>query len=275
MKYFLFFLSCVITINSYSQTDSAQATEAEKNWSVGLDITAPYMWRGQRYNSPNKMAFQPYASYTFADKLTIGVWASSNLDDTPDSYQEFDWNIKYQINDYVAIQIADYYFPATKSGGGAGKYHYFDYDYGSPHTVDGTILLNYGNFDFQWNTMIYGNDFKNIVEDDDGNVISKKRAYSSYAELGYTHSFGETGLSIRPCVGVALLNDEGYYGYDEDGDAGVNFCNVGAKLIWEAPFSENWTLPIWFNYGYNQFGLANLNGEIKHHLFSFGMSFVY
>lgn len=206
------------------------------------------------------MAFQPYVNYAFTDKLSVGLWATTNLSNDAGAYNEFDWSISYKLSPIVTILLSDYYWPATKKAHEKdvlnSRDSYFDYSEGSAQTLDFSILFDFSDkgipLDFQWSTLIAGNDYK---YEDNGN---KSRAYSSYAELGYTYSLKKKGIDFRPFIGVAVING-GYYGTDANGTAGFAFSNVGLNIAKEFKISENYNLPIFIRYTNNDCGIQELD----------------
>lgn len=78
--------------------------EAEPKFTAAVDVVYPYLWRGVRYYG-DKVAFQPYLNYSVTDKLSVGLWATTNFSDAADAYNEFDWSISYQISPVVSIML--------------------------------------------------------------------------------------------------------------------------------------------------------------------------
>lgn len=82
--------------------------------------------------------------------------------------------------------------------------NYFDYSEGSAQSLDFSVLLDFSDkgvpLDFQWNTFIVGADYN---YDENGNPTT--RAFSSYAEVGYTKIFENINVAIRPFVGVTIM----------------------------------------------------------------------
>ena len=252
-----------------TSTDSTDTEEADPKLTAAVDVVYPYLWRGIKYYG-DKVAFQPYMNYAFTDKLSVGVWATTNFSNAADAYNEFDWNISYQVTPIVAVMLSDYYWPATKNNPDWERSSYFDYSEGSAQSLDLSVLFDFSEkgvpLDLQWNTLIGGNDYK---YDDNGN---RSRAFSSYAEAGYTHSFEGVGVDVRPFVGAVVING-GYYGVDENDEAGFFFSNVGVNVSKDFKITEKFSLPVFIRYTYNENGNANSDGEIKHNLISGGITF--
>lgn len=260
-------------------TASQEAEEAEPKFTAAIDVVHPYLWRGVKYNG-DKVAFQPYMNYAFTDKLSVGVWATTNFSNAVDAYNEYDWSISYQITPIISIMLSDYYWPATKKANEEDSANsrdpYFDYSEGSAQTLDMSILLDFSEkgvpIDFTWSTLIGGNDYN---YDADGN--STTRAYSSYAEVGYTYSLEKIGVDFRPFVGAVVING-GYYGTDANGEAGFTFSNVGLNVAKEFKISENYSLPVFVRYTNNDYGVQefdendNLTKTVRN-FFSCGVTF--
>lgn len=244
----------------FSQTDVPEQSESEPEsshkFSATVDIVYPYLWRGLKYYG-NKIAFQPSLAYDVTDKINIGVWASTNFSNAADAYNEFDWSVTYQFSPMMGISLTDYYWPSTKNNVDWEKSAYFDYSEGSAQTLDLSLLLDFSEkgmpLDFQWSTLIGGNDYSY-----DKN-LKRKRAFSSYAEIGYTYSPEKMELDFRPFVGAAIING-GYYGTDAKGVAGFTFSNIGiniAKVIKINTFN----LPTFVRYTYNDYGIQQFDGD--------------
>ncbi|WP_348811705.1 TorF family putative porin [Flavobacterium maritimum] len=252
-----------------TSTESTAPEEEDPKFTAAVDVVYPYLWRGIKYYG-DKVAFQPYVAYAFTDKFSAGLWATTNFSNAADAYNEFDWNISYQVTPIVAVMLSDYYWPATKNNPDWERSSYFDYSEGSAQSLDLSILFDFSEkgvpLDLQWNTLIGGNDYK---YDDNGN---RSRAFSSYAEAGYTHSFESVGIDVRPFVGAVVING-GYYGVDENDEAGFFFSNVGVNVSKDFKITEKFSLPVFVRYTYNENGNANSDGEIKHNFISGGMTF--
>lgn len=236
---------------------AAEPEAPEPKFTAAVDVVYPSLWRGIKYYG-DKVAFQPYMAYSITDKLSVGLWATTNFSNASDAYNEFDWSISYQLTPIVSVMLSDYYWPATKKNLDWEKSSYFDYSEGSAQTLDISILFDFSEkgipLDFQWSTFVGGNDYR---YDDNGN---RSRAFSSYAELGYTYSLKSAGLDIRPFVGAVVING-GYYGVDASGKAGFTFSNVGVNLAKEIKISENYSLPIFIRYTNNDYGVQEFDND--------------
>lgn len=255
-------------------TPVAEPEAPEPKFTAAVDVVYPYLWRGIKYYG-DKIAFQPYMAYAVTDKLSVGVWATTNFSNAADAYNEFDWNIAYQVSPVVKVMLSDYYWPATKNNPDWERSSYFDYSEGSAQSLDLSVLLDFSEkgvpLDFQWNTFIGGGDYK---YDDNG---ERSRAFSSYAEIGYTYSLESAGLDIRPFVGAVVING-GYYGVDASGKAGFTFSNVGVNVAKELKITEKFSLPVFVRYTNNDYGIQkfdsndNLTKTVRN-FFSAGVTF--
>jgi hypothetical protein len=271
-------LTSTVTLAQNAVKDTTAVEEAEPKFTAAVDVVYPYLWRGVKYNG-DLVAFQPYMDYSITDKLSVGVWATTNFSNAADAYNEFDWTISYQITPIMSVMLADYYWPATtkahEEDPANSRDPYFDYSEGSAQTLDLCLLFDFSEkgvpIDFQWSTLIGGNDYKYDAE---GNPT---RAFSSYAEVGYTYSLEKAGIDFRPFVGAAVING-GYYGVDANDEAGFTFTNVGLNISKEIKISENYSLPIFVGYTNNDYGVqefdndGNLTKTVRN-FFSCGVTF--
>jgi hypothetical protein len=263
---------------AFPQEAVPEIENTEPKFTAAVDFVYPYLWRGLKYNG-DKVAFQPYMNYAFTDKLNVGFWASTNFSNAADAYNEFDWSISYKLTPIVCIMLSDYYWPATKKAYEEdvlnSRASYFNYSESSAHTLDFSLMFDFCKkgipLDFQWSTLIGGNDCKYNAN---GNRVS---AYSSYVEIGYTYSLINKLVKIRPFVGAAIING-GYYGTAANGETGFTFSNVGLNIAKEFKISENYNLPFFIRYTNNDFGIQEFDNDGKltktvRNLFSAGFSF--
>lgn len=263
-------LTSTVTFAQNAVKDTTAVEEAEPKFTAAVDVVYPYLWRGVKYNG-DLVAFQPYMDYSITDKLSVGVWATTNFSNAADAYNEFDWTISYQITPIMSVMLADYYWPATtkahEEDPANSRDPYFDYSEGSAQTLDLCLLFDFSEkgvpIDFTWSTLIGGNDF--MYND------PTKRAFSSYAEIGYTHSFEKIGVDVRPVVGAAVING-GYYGLDANDEAGFTFTNVGLTISKEFKISENYSLPVFVGYTNNDYGVVEEDKTVRN-FFSCGVTF--
>jgi hypothetical protein len=266
MKKVVIILALVLTSTMTFAQDAppAAAPVADapaSKFTASVDVVWPYLWRGMLLNSTKKVAFQPYLSYAFTNKLTVGLWGTTNFsnDDTPynTSYNEFDWYVSYQVCPIAKVMLSDYYFdyPGARAS-------YFDYSKTGTQAIDLSVLLNFADkgvpLDFQWNTLIGGNDFNSNGD----------RNFSSYAELGYTYSIAKIGVDLRAFAGAVMSDDSAYYLM-----SGLNFTNVGLNATKSIKISDSYSIPVFIRYTYNDNGNYNSNGDLKNNFISGGLTF--
>ena len=267
-KKFLALLLMLLSMVVFAQNDSIakppteEKEKPEPKFTAAVDVVYPYLWRGVRYNG-DRVAFQSTLNYAISDKLSFGLWATTNFSNAADAYNEFDWSISYQLTPIMSIMLNDYYWPATKKAQQEdsinSRDNYFDYSEGSAQTLDISLVFDFSEkrvpFDFLFSTLIGGTDYN---YDDEGNPTT--RAFSSYAELGYTHSFEKTGIDVRSFVGAAVING-GYYGTDANGSSGFTFTNVGVNVAKEVKITENYKLPVFVSYSHNDYGVQDFDSD--------------
>lgn len=283
----MFFL-CPIAF-SQEKTEEKAPTEEKKiepvppesRFSAEIDVVYPNLSRGILLNSM-RLAYQATVSYDFTDKLTFGVWITTNLSNDASAYNEYDFTLDYQVTPVFGVALGDYYSPATKYANieyGEIRTPFTDFSIYSAQAVELCLLFDFTPkgfpLDFQWDTLIYGNDFKDVVTDSNGNVISKKRAYSSYSEVGYTYIFKKSNIYARPFIGAAVINSAGYYGYFRNGKTGFSFINVGFNVSKNFVIRKKYTLPFFIQYTYNEDGNYNSNrSELTYSFLSAGLTFI-
>jgi hypothetical protein len=266
MKKIVLILALALTTSlTFAQDTPAVTAPAEpeapaSKFAAAIDVVYPYLWRGIALNSTSKVAFQPYLSYAFTDKLTVGLWGTTNLsnDDTTNnlSYNEFDWYVSYQVSPIVKLMVSDYYsdYPGAKVS-------YWDYQ-SSTQALDLSVLLNFSSkgvpLDFQWNTLVAGGDFN----------ASGDRNFSSYTEVGYTHSIASVGLDFRVFAGAVVNESPTYYLTD-----GFTFTNVGLNVAKSIKITDSYSIPVFVRYTYNDKGNVNKDGELKTSFISGGLTF--
>lgn len=205
-----------------------QVKQKDSNFSLGLELSSKYMWRGIEYGDAPTVF--PSINYTYKgfNAYAMGGYTING------SHQEVDLGIGYTHN-WLFVGAADYYYPSAV--GKKDSYfnlnnretgHYVElYTTISPQSVPLWITLS---------TYAYGAD-KNL---------EGKQAYSSYAELGYKFCFkNENILSL--CVGAAL-NKSFYTDYEK----GFNVVNMGIKYNSCIPFGK-FLLPVSASYILNPY----------------------
>lgn len=263
MKFRLLFLFAFITPAAFSQEADSLSVGKEKKLSLNLDIVSRYLWRGQCWGG-DYIAVQPTIEYAFTPKFTLGFWATTNFKNDyfyPDGetlykgYQEIDFYVKYQLNDFLQFQLWDYYWPSVEKIDGVDN-GYFNYGKDGVKTVDATLYLDFSEgykypFNATISTLVAGNDFRY-----DSNGENPKQNFTTYLELGYTLTPFEKSkikwlqdIEFDPAVGAVLNNKAAYYNF-ADYDK-VSFCNLGLKASKEIDLGKGISMPLWLNYVHN------------------------
>ncbi len=270
----LLLISCV-GVSQETNNTVKDSVVSEPKLTAAIDVVYPYLWRGIRYYG-NKVAFQPHINYAFTDKLSFELWATTNFSNAKDAYNEFDWTIYYQISPVLNIMLADYYWPATFKNTDWGKSNYFDYSEGSSQSIELSVLFDFSEkgmpIRFQWNTFIGGNDYNYNI---DGNATT--RAFSSYAEVGYSHTLKKSNLELQCFLGAVVING-GYYSNETDESPGFSFTNFEVSATKKIKLYKNYNLPLFAKYIYNDYGVQifdsdnNMTNTIRN-FFSCGVTF--
>ncbi|QBZ97986.1 hypothetical protein GS03_01485 [Flavobacterium sangjuense] len=282
MKYKLLILHLIVTSASVFAQETQPATdtlsvEKEKKLSLTLDVVSRYLWRGQCWGG-DYVAVQPTIEYAVTPKLTLGFWATTNFKSDyfyPDGvtsykgYQEIDFYVTYQLNDFLQLQVWDYYWPSVEKVEGINN-GFFNYGKDGVKTVDAMLYFDFSEgykypFNATISTLIAGNDFRY-----DNNGENPKQNFTTYLELGYTFTLFEKstykaiqGITLDPVIGAVLNNKAAYYSY-ADYDK-VSLCNLGIKATKEIDLGKGITMPLSLNYVHNG---ATQNTE------AFGKNFV-
>ena len=248
--------------------------EKEHQVTFTLDLVNRYIWRGQSWGG-NYFVVQPTIEYAPTDKLTFGIWATSNFkkdyyyDDgetAAKGYQEVDLYISYHFTKYISLELWDYYWPSVSKEEGIDN-SFFNYGTNSVKT-----LVTELNFDFTESTFpahglistfIAGNDYKY-----DEDVENPKQNYTTYLELGYVFSTFK-GIELDASIGAVLNNKAAYYSagdYDK-----VSFVSMGMEVSRTFKLGHSFEMKPFVNYIHNG---ATKNTEVfgKNFLL-FGISF--
>lgn len=214
----------IALFNLYAN-DSAKVASP---FSASLELTTKYMWRGIEYGTaPTMFPMIGYAIHGF-NAFAMGGYAING------SHQEVDLGVSYTVKEFT-VGVSDYYYPS--SVGEKDKYFKLS-NRETGHWVEAYATWTGTNIPL-WvtvSTYIYGAD-KNDNE---------KQMYSSYAEVGYTHSFTDDN-SIALCVGANL--NKGFY---TDNKSGFNVVNVNAKYSTAFKFGK-FKLPVSASYVLNPY----------------------
>lgn len=200
----------------------------ESPFSATLELMSKYVWRGIEYGTAPTLA--PSLNFSTQGFSAFAMGAYS----TDGSHQEVDLGISYSAHEFT-LGISDYYYPSSVGE----KDHYFKLS----NRETGHSVEAYANWTGTkiplWVTLssyIFGAD-----KNSEG-----KQMYSSYAEIGYKHSFTEDN-KISVCVG-ANLNKGFYTNYE----SGFNVVNFNAKYETAFKFGS-YKLPVSASYILNPY----------------------
>ena len=202
---------------------NAEESLKESPFSASLELSTKYMWRGIEYGTaPTVFPMISYNTHGF-NAFAMGGYAIDG------SHQEVDLGVSYTASEFT-VGVSDYYYPSSVGE----KDQYFKLsNRETGHWVEAYATWA-GTKVPLWvtvSTYIFGAD-KNT----DG-----KQMYSSYAEVGYTHSFTEDN-NIALCVGANL--NKGFY---TNNQSGFNVVNINAKYSTAFKFG-NFKLPVSASY---------------------------
>lgn len=215
----------------------AQEEEKECPFYGSLDFATKNIWRG--IGNGDAPLFYPTVGFSKGN-WDIYVWGAFAFDD---SYKELNFSVSYSFSNF-RIELVDYFFPEKNSD-------FFNFSnrttthsaevilYYEPEAVPVHVLIG---------STIYGDD-----KNEKGN-----NAFSSYAEVGYTHEFNGKN-SFEATVGASL--NKGYYTDFEKGFSIVNLTAAYTRVftLW------NYDLPVSARYAYNPY--------LEDSLFALSMSF--
>lgn len=242
-------------------SDSVSIDE-DKKLSIDLDIVSRYLWRGQSWGG-NYIAIQPTIEYEVVPNLIVGIWATTNFQKDHfysdgiseyKGYQEIDFYLNYQLNDFLQVQLWEYYWPTVSKVEGVSN-NFFNYKYDSVNTIDAILYFDFSEYKYPFNatisTLIAGNDYRyNELGE------NPKQNYTTYLELGYIFTpFNKStkkclkNIELYPTIGTVLNNNAEYYSYADYNK--VSFTNLGFKLYKEFELGHNLKMPISLDYIYN------------------------
>ncbi len=226
MKKLLVVVSSLLMMLSANQVC---AEESDFGYSFGADIVSSYVYRGSTCS--DGMAIQPGAEVSFKG-LAFGVWASSDMDGetTTGVPSEADIYLSYSIGGLSVGVTHFYYFNDTEFFGDLTQTEAM-----LSYTISDELPLS-----LSWYTMVGGSD--KYIED-----AEEKRAFSSYVELGYSHSLPHD-VSISYAVGVSPWKSV-YSGFTED----VIVPNVSVRLDYELALGDVCTMGTFLQPTYNTF----------------------
>jgi len=255
----------LVSFPSFSQNTvvADSIAEDEKRLSLNLDIVSRYLWRGQCWGG-DYVAVQPTIEYSVTPKFSLGFWATTNFqkdyfysdaESAYKGYQEIDFYLTYQVNDFLQFQLWDYYWPSVSRVEGVDN-SFFNYGKDGVKTVDAMFCFDFSEgykypFNATISTLIAGNDFR---YDDNGE--NPKQNFTTYLELGYTFTFFENvkakalqNIEVSPVIGGVWNNQAAYYTY-ADYDK-FSFINLGITATKEFDLGHGIAMPIALNYTHN------------------------
>ncbi len=217
---------------------AAPATgKTQCDFSAGADFVSSYVWRGV-YTAGTSI--QPSMGLN-AGGFGIGAWGS--VDIAGSGYKEVDLSASYTVGGF-RFGLTDYWWD------GEDAHDYFDFKKDeSSHLLE--VNLGY-DFDFglalSWNTMVAGAGDKYA----DGNDV--QRAFSTYAEAGYSYSVKDVNLLFS--VGASPWRSNVLYtAYEKDGQMygtdGFAITNISLTASKAIAFSDRFSLPIYGRLAFN------------------------
>lgn len=213
--------------------------EKESSFYGTVDVTSKNMWRA--IASGTAPAIQPTFGFNKGN-FDVYLWGSWAVND---SYREVNLGVSYTLGNFTA-ELVDYYYPYKGN-------KLFDLKNSTTsHTAE--LILTYEPEAFPLHVMVgtylFGDD----------KLESGKNAFSTYAEVGYTHEFNEKN-SVGAMLG-ASLNRSFYTDYEK----GLALVNVTAGYtrvftLW------NYDMPASLQYIYNpylkkSYGLLTLTFDL-------------
>ena len=240
-KYFsLFFVLC-FAFSVFAQEPEQESAQTEESpFSLGVDITNRYVWRGLNLGG-NAPSIQPSFDFSFGNEkhsLSIGAWGAYSVGGTQ-TFQEADLFLTYSYSEMITVTLTDYFFPddlGTSPG-------YFDYGKNTTgHLFEATLGFS-GPEKFPVSLVFamnfYGADARKINDDGSAGDIFM----SKYIELGYTLSV--KGVDVNYFIGAALDNpdeDKGEIGFY--GNESMGLINFGISASKSIEITEKFSLPI-------------------------------
>lgn len=232
-KVLISLLGILLPLFACAETDAQHNNETTSkpanlsNFSLSAELNMKYVWRGLEYgNSPLMFGTLGY-DYKGFNAYALGGYATNG------DFSEVVLGVSY-TNKYFSFGFADFYYPSMS--GEDDKYIEFD-NHKTGHLVESFLTVTPFENVPMWMTLssfIFGNDKR----------ADGKQAYSSYVELGYTHSFNDNNaLSLSA---GANLNKSFYTRYEK----GFNVANITAKYTTGIPFGK-FVLPVSGSFIYN------------------------
>lgn len=240
-KYLYLIIILSFSLSLFAQEpEPGSAQTDESPFSLGVDITNRYVWRGLNLGG-NAPSIQPSLAFSFGNEkhaLSIGTWGAYSMGGTQ-MFQEADLFLTYSYSEIVSVTLTDYFFPDDM--GTSPKY----FDYGkntTGHLYEATLGLN-GPERFPISLVFamnfFGADARKINDDGSAGDIFM----SKYIELGYAHSV--KGVDVNYFIGAALDNpdeDRGEIGFY--GNQSMGLINLGVSASKSIEVTEKFSIPI-------------------------------
>lgn len=223
----LLLIICMPIISTYAD----DSIPSNKNWpfSISLELTTKYMWRAIEYgDAPTSFAIINYEHKGFS-AYAEGVYAFNG------SHSEVDLGVAYSYK-WLTVGINDYYYPS--SVGEKDKYFKLS-NRKTGHSIEGAVTIAPEKIPI-WLTL------SNYFWGEDKKPTNNNNAYSSYAEIGYSHSFNDYNVASL-AVGAAL--NKGFY---TDYEHGFNVVNITTKYATSFKFGK-FRLPVSASYVLNPY----------------------
>ena len=284
MKRFSLFV-VLAALTGYGTMAKAQEN-IEFAYDAGAEVVSTYLWRGQ-YNGG--LSFQPdlavgwdseHTSFRFGTWWSLGAsdWKfATNLekgdDYNPNTYFLPELDIYANLNLWgVTMGFTHYYYFGGSNFFSAGS---IDKVKRAGHTSQTEVSLGY---DFStmlnvplsvtWNTMVSGDDgyLTDIFINEDGEEDGTwKRAYSSYLEIAYTHTWENIGLSLGGALGITpwrgIYTDTGEQDIAVQ-EGGVNNISLRLEKEWSLK-DDLCTISVFAQGMINPYNLNKDNAFIK------------
>ena len=185
-------------------------------------LSSAYLWRGDAVCG---LHFNPDVRLHWGN-LTLENYDFLAVDG---SYKEIDWDLSYKVGD-LTFHVADYFF---REAGLPLPEDYFNWKMGeTTHVDEVAVVYEPSSFPLsaKWFTFFWG-DWKRAGGDPVG------VSFSSYAELGTYHKFGDYG-TLSMAVGASVLPGA-YTAYKE------NFAIIHTELKYSKTFKfEKIKIPV-------------------------------
>lgn len=191
-----------------------------------VDFGYRYMWRG--FSNGDAPAAMPTLGYSKGG-FDVYAWGAFAFDD---SYREINIGVSYSFSNFT-LELVDYFYPWPDSD-------FFNFSkHTTTHTVEAIATYEPASIPmhFTVGSIIFGDDKK-----ENGN-----NAFSTYAEVGYTHEFNDK--NALHAVAGAALNKSFYNDYGKN----FNFVNLTAAYTRVFSFWKFEEFPVTASYTYNPY----------------------